>query len=263
MKKVLSLLLSILVFSNTFATAHSGRTDSSGGHRDNKNKSGLGSYHYHCGGNDAHLHQNGKCPYSKSTQKPVTKPATTPTPTPSIPAWAKESMDMCIENGYFTGFTDKISNPTSPITRSMFITALYNLSGTDNDDLETNELNFIDVASDSFYYYPVIWGVENNIINGTSSATFSPDNYITREQLSMIINNFLMSKNIMVSYDMNNFNDYGKMSSYALDSINNMQTLGILTADISGNFRPIDYVTVSEMSKIMQNILTAFKNLYN
>ena len=32
------------------AEAHSGRTDSSGGHRDNKNKSGLGSYHYHCGG---------------------------------------------------------------------------------------------------------------------------------------------------------------------------------------------------------------------
>ncbi len=27
--------------------AHSGRTDSSGGHKDNKNKSGLGYYHYH------------------------------------------------------------------------------------------------------------------------------------------------------------------------------------------------------------------------
>lgn len=32
------------------AEAHSGRTDRYGGHRDNKNKSGLGSYHYHCGG---------------------------------------------------------------------------------------------------------------------------------------------------------------------------------------------------------------------
>lgn len=45
------------------ACAHSGRTDSSGGHRDNKNKSGLGSYHYHCGGYPAHLHKNGYCPY--------------------------------------------------------------------------------------------------------------------------------------------------------------------------------------------------------
>lgn len=30
--------------------AHSGRTDSNEGHRDNKNKSELGNYHYHCGG---------------------------------------------------------------------------------------------------------------------------------------------------------------------------------------------------------------------
>lgn len=43
--------------------AHSGRTDSSGGHRDNRNASGLGSYHYHCGGHPAHLHENGVCPY--------------------------------------------------------------------------------------------------------------------------------------------------------------------------------------------------------
>lgn len=46
------------------AEAHSGRTDSSGGHRDNKNKSGLGSYHYHCGGHPAHLHPGGVCPYA-------------------------------------------------------------------------------------------------------------------------------------------------------------------------------------------------------
>lgn len=48
------------------AYAHSGRTDSSGGHKDNKNKSGLGYYHYHCGGHPAHLHENGVCPYSNT-----------------------------------------------------------------------------------------------------------------------------------------------------------------------------------------------------
>ena len=46
------------------AEAHSGRTDSSGGHHDYKNKSGLGSYHYHCGGYPAHLHTGGVCPYA-------------------------------------------------------------------------------------------------------------------------------------------------------------------------------------------------------
>ena len=67
-KIVLSLIaiLSVITIGiNTYA--HSGRTDSYGGHRDNKNKSGLGSYHYHCGGYPAHLHTNGVCPYSSSS----------------------------------------------------------------------------------------------------------------------------------------------------------------------------------------------------
>jgi hypothetical protein len=64
----------IQLLSEGFVTeAHSGRTDSSGGHKDNKNKSGLGGYHYHCGGNPAHLHKNGVCPYSSKVSSNTPK----------------------------------------------------------------------------------------------------------------------------------------------------------------------------------------------
>ncbi len=67
--KIISILLIALsiISIGVNAYGHSGRTDSSGGHKDNKNKSGLGSYHYHCGGHPAHLHTNGVCPYSSSS----------------------------------------------------------------------------------------------------------------------------------------------------------------------------------------------------
>ena len=76
LKKIAVTLLMTLTISTTTATiitpplateAHSGRTDKYGGHKDNKNKSGLGSYHYHCGGYPAHLHPNGVCPYDSSS----------------------------------------------------------------------------------------------------------------------------------------------------------------------------------------------------
>lgn len=67
-----SLLVIVLVLGNAVtAFAHSGRTDSSGGHRDNKNKSGLGYYHYHCGGHPAHLHPDGYCRYTDIFPKSV------------------------------------------------------------------------------------------------------------------------------------------------------------------------------------------------
>lgn len=77
MKRSIRILLSVLLscamlFSTAITSfAHSGRTDSDGGHRDNKNKSGLGSYHYHCGGYPAHLHDYGYCPYRDVFPKSV------------------------------------------------------------------------------------------------------------------------------------------------------------------------------------------------
>ena len=69
-KKIVSALIIILsILSIQISVySHSGRTDANGGHKDNQNKSGLGSYHYHCGGHPAHLHPNGVCPYSSSSQ---------------------------------------------------------------------------------------------------------------------------------------------------------------------------------------------------
>lgn len=64
----------------SFVQAHSGRTDSNGGHHDYKNKSGLGDYHYHHG-MGAHLHPNGVCPYSNSAAStPQAEPSTQSTP---------------------------------------------------------------------------------------------------------------------------------------------------------------------------------------
>ena len=62
-KRIVIFAIVLLILSQITAFAHSGRTDRHGGHRDNKNKSGLGYYHYHCGGHSAHLHPKGICPY--------------------------------------------------------------------------------------------------------------------------------------------------------------------------------------------------------
>lgn len=67
MKKKSFLVFVFVMMFSMLTFAHSGRTDSRGGHKDNKNKSGLGGYHYHCGGYPAHLHPNGVCPYKNGT----------------------------------------------------------------------------------------------------------------------------------------------------------------------------------------------------
>ncbi|MCL1912538.1 MAG: Ig-like domain-containing protein [Eubacteriaceae bacterium] len=74
-KRIISalIILTMILILPLDVIAHPGRTDSSGGHKDNNNKSGLGSYHYHCGGHPPHLHSNGACPYSPSGNSNQTK----------------------------------------------------------------------------------------------------------------------------------------------------------------------------------------------
>lgn len=100
-KRLLALLTIFTLLFSSVAYGHSGRTDSAGGHRDNRNVSGLGYYHYHCGGNPPHLHTGGVCPYSTSaysaktqtTKTQTAKPAQTATPT------AKEVPTKVVVNG--------------------------------------------------------------------------------------------------------------------------------------------------------------------
>lgn len=90
-----ALLTLALTLSPALSCAHSGRTDGSGGHRDNKNKSGLGSYHYHCGGHPAHLHPNGVCPYAKgSSSRSKTGSSQKAKPTGSSSARADSGQDL-------------------------------------------------------------------------------------------------------------------------------------------------------------------------
>lgn len=65
-KKFITVILCVsLLLPYNVSLAHSGRTDSNGGHHDYKNASGLGDYHYHHG-YGPHLHPGGVCPYSSS-----------------------------------------------------------------------------------------------------------------------------------------------------------------------------------------------------
>ncbi|WP_132995773.1 peptidoglycan-binding protein [Sporanaerobacter acetigenes] len=97
-------MATMLLASSTTAIAHPGRTDSNGGHRDNQNKSGLGSYHYHCGDNPAHLHKNGVCPYSAKATTKSSKKSSTSTKSADI----KKAQQKLNELGYNCGKADGV-----------------------------------------------------------------------------------------------------------------------------------------------------------
>lgn len=132
------IILLMLIYSNVFA--HSGRTDELGGHKDNKNVSGFGNYHYHCGGNPPHLHTNGLCPYSPNTV--VTK--TNNTQSVQNKSASTAAINIPVDNIYFkesqcTIEIGKQIKPSYVIEPNNATDKTVKFSTSNSDVLEINE----------------------------------------------------------------------------------------------------------------------------
>ena len=88
MKRTLIFVFIMVLLSSTLGTfAQGGRTDKYGGHRDKRNMSGLGYYHFHCGGHPAHLHNDNVCPYKIN-----------PKPKKTVPMYIIDGLSIEIKN---------------------------------------------------------------------------------------------------------------------------------------------------------------------
>ena len=94
-------------------------------------------------------------------------------------AYYAKAVAWAVENGITNGMTETTFAPDATCTRGQSVTFLYRaLKGTAN-----GSVSFTDVASDAFYADAVNWAVANNVTNGTSATTFSPNADCTRAEI--------------------------------------------------------------------------------
>ena len=77
------------------------------------------------------------------------------------------------------GVSATLFAPYESCTRAQIVTFLYRaLKGT-----ASGSANFTDVKPDAFYADAINWAVANNVTNGTSNTTFSPNADCTRAEI--------------------------------------------------------------------------------
>lgn len=94
-------------------------------------------------------------------------------------AYYYKAVLWAIENGITDGMTETTFAPDATCTRGQSVTFLHRaLKGT-----ASGSANFTDVKSDAFYADAINWAVANNVTNGTSNTTFSPNADCTRAEI--------------------------------------------------------------------------------
>ena len=95
-------------------------------------------------------------------------------------AYYYKAVQWAIENGITSGTSATAFAPDLVCTRAQIATFLWRAQ--DSVEIENAEMVFSDVSASAYYYDAVLWAVENGITNGTSAASFSPDQACTRAQ---------------------------------------------------------------------------------
>ena len=114
----------------------------------------------------------------RAAGSPEPKTASSFTDVPASAYYAK-AVAWAVENGITNGMTETTFAPNATCTRGQSVTFLHRaLKGT-----ASGSANFTDVKSDAFYADAINWAVANNVTNGTSNTTFSPNADCTRAEI--------------------------------------------------------------------------------
>ena len=132
--------------------------------------------------------------------------------------WYYNSVKYCYENGIIMGTTDETFSPNTNVTRGNLVTILWRMEG---NPVVSGNLSFPDVKQSDYYYEAVKWAEKTGVVHGYDTGKFGPNNYISREQLATILNNYAKYKKKDTSRkaDLSTFTDNKKISSYAKEGV--------------------------------------------
>ena len=164
--------------------------------------------------------------------------------------WFTSDVIYVTLTGLMNGTGDGFS-PNNNINRAQLVTVLYRMAGQPE---VTGENPFTDVPDGQWYTNAVLWAAENNITDGTSETTFSPNNPLTREQMATFFYrfaNFEAGEPIEVTGDLSGYTDADLVADYAVDAMTWAVGEGVISGIGNNTLAPDNTASRAQMATVL------------
>ena len=171
--------------------------------------------------------------------------------------WYTEAINYVYTYELMNGMTADTFAPDADMSRAMLVTVLWRAEGS---PAPKGTSPFVDLKA-KWYRESVAWAYENNIVNGTSVTTFSPDQSITREQIAAIFYRYAEFKgqDTAATVDITSFPDSSKVSKYAKKPMSWAVAEGLISGTKIGGKNYLDpkgNATRAQVAMILMRYLT-------
>lgn len=159
-------------------------------------------------------------------------------------AWYYNVVSQAYGKGLISGMSDTEFSPESSVTGAQLIMMLYRAD--DNTVSEQTSGNWYDEAVD--------WAKEKSIISDNNGWTFDANADLTREQMMVLLYNYLQYKgNDLSALDnLSSYTDSSEISAYAENAVKALVGKGIIEGD-GKTLRPLSSLTRAETAVILIN----------
>ena len=169
-----------------------------------------------------------RCHETKTESIPVVSVDVTQMFTDVTKNWAYPGIQYCVTHGIMGGMGDGTFAPTGTTTRAQIVQILYNLEGT---PAVSGTTPFTDLTA-NWYKPAILWAYQNNVVAGTSPITFDPEGPVTREQIAVILTQYmfhvLKMNRTWTPADLSTFPDGANVSSWAKEAMQDAVALGLI-----------------------------------
>ena len=169
-----------------------------------------------------------RCSATKTESIPVVSVDVTQMFTDVTKNWAYPGIQYCVTHGIMGGMGDGTFAPTGTTTRAQIVQILYNLEGT---PAVSGTTPFTDLTA-NWYKPAILWAYQNNVVAGKSPTTFDPEGPVTREQIAVILTQYmfhvLKMERTWTPADLSAFPDGANVSSWAKEAMQDAVALGLI-----------------------------------
>ena len=148
--------------------------------------------------------------------------------------WAYPGIQYCVTHQLMSGIGNDLFGPKLTTTRAQIVQILYNLEG---EPKVSGTTPFTDLTQD-WYQDAILWAYQTGVVAGTSSTTFEPDRPVTREQIAVILMEYvtrvLKLERTWTPADLSTFPDADSVSDWAKDAMADAVGLGLISGASNG-----------------------------
>ena len=165
-------------------------------------------------------------------------------------AWYMENVRYAYLNGIIVGMTDTTFAPDSELTRAMYITMLYRMSG--EPEVKAGSA-YDDVKGSEWYAKAVAWGTEKGIVVGYAGK-FAPQDNITREQMAAMMYRYAKLNGCDVSNtaSFDAFKDGNTVSDWAKKEMGWAVASKLIQGHDNGTLEPKGNATRAQAAAVLQ-----------